>query len=114
MVRTKLVFTAALILFATNVRSNVVLPYVISNGMLLHRGRAVPIWGKADPGEAITVRFGSQLKRTTAGRDGKWIVQLDPLRASGDAATLTVEANNKVELKDILVGEVWLVAGQSN
>ncbi len=95
-------------------RANVVLPDVLSSGMVLQRDQKVPIWGKADPGESITVTFAKQTKKTTADKDGKWLVRLNPLKANATPATLTVEGKNKLELKDILVGEVWLVAGQSN
>ena len=95
-------------------RANVVLPDVLSSGMVLQRDQKIPIWGKADPGEAITVTFGKQTKKTTADKDGKWLVRLNPLKANATPATLTVEGKNKLELNDILVGEVWLVAGQSN
>ena len=94
--------------------ANVSLPDVISDAMVLQRDRAVPIWGKADPGESVTVRFGNQTKTAVADAEGKWMVRLSPLRASATPATLVVEGRNKIELKDILVGEVWLVAGQSN
>ena len=110
----KLFALAALVISATVVQANVVLPDVISDGMVLQRERGIPIWGKADPGEAVTVRFNKQVKTTTADQSGKWIVRLDALRASAEPATLIIEAKNKIELKDILVGEVWLVAGQSN
>jgi sialate O-acetylesterase len=96
------------------VQADVVLPDVLSSGMVLQRDQKVPIWGKADPGESVTVKFGSQTKRTTAGKDGKWIVHLSPSHANATPAKLTVEGKNKLELNDILVGEVWLVAGQSN
>jgi sialate O-acetylesterase len=96
------------------VAADVVLPDVLSSGMVLQRDQKVPIWGKADPGESVTVKFGSQAKRTTADKDGKWLVHLSPLRANATPATLTIEGKNKLELNDILVGEVWLVAGQSN
>ncbi len=112
--KVKLLGFALLIVSATNVRANVVLPDVISGGMVLQRGQSIRIWGKADPGEAITVRFGKQLKSTTADQSGRWMVRLNALRASVEPTTLTIEGNNKLELKDILVGEVWLVAGQSN
>src|SRR5712692_9219656 len=82
--------------------------------MVLQRDRAVPIWGKADAGEVITVRFADQSKKTTTDRDGNWRVQLDPMRASATPAVMTVSGKNTIELKNILVGEVWLVAGQSN
>ncbi|PWT88272.1 MAG: sialate O-acetylesterase [Blastocatellia bacterium] len=94
--------------------ANVTLPDVISSSMVLQRERAVPIWGRADAGEVVTVHFGTQTKKITADKDGKWIVHLDPLRANASPARLTIEGHNKIEIEDILVGEVWLVAGQSN
>src|SRR6185503_3041384 len=95
-------------------RANVVLPDVISDAMVLQRDRAVPIWGKADPGESVTVKFGTQAKTAVAGADGKWIIRLRPMRSSATPQTMVVEGRNRIELKDILVGEVWLVSGQSN
>ena len=100
--------------FATVAHANVTLPDVISSGMVLQRDQAVPIWGKADPGEAVSVRFNGQVKTTTAGADGRWMIRLQRLKATAKSAVLIVEGKNKIELQDILVGEVWLVAGQSN
>jgi sialate O-acetylesterase len=99
---------------ALTAAANVTLPDVISDAMVLQRDRAVPIWGKADPGESVTVKFGNQAKTAVAGSDGKWIIRLSPMRASATPQTLIIEGRNRVELKDILVGEVWLVSGQSN
>src|SRR5262245_62427248 len=96
------------------VRANVVLPDVITSSMVLQREQTVPVWGKADPGESVTVRFGNQTKTATADKDGKWVVHLSAMRASATPASMTIEGKNKIELTDILVGEVWLVAGQSN
>src|SRR5215210_5446541 len=104
----------ALLMPAARARADVVLPDVISGAMVLQRERAVPVWGKADPGEAVTVRFANQSKRTTADRDGKWRVDLEPMRANATPVTMTVSGRNTIELRDILVGEVWLLAGQSN
>jgi len=101
-------------LASVSVRANVALPDVISSGMVLQQGQKVPIWGKADPGEAITITFAGQKKRTVGDKDGKWLVRLNPLHANSTPATMSIEGNNKIELTDILVGEVWLVAGQSN
>jgi len=107
------VFTV-LLLTAMSVRANVSLPDVISDGMVLQQKQRVPIWGNADPGETVTVRFAGQSKKTTAFPDGKWIIKLDPLRANATPATMIISGKNTIELKNILVGEVWLVAGQSN
>jgi sialate O-acetylesterase len=94
--------------------ANVSLPDVLSDGMVLQRERAVPIWGKADAGEVVTVRFANQSKQATADATGNWRVNLSPLKASSTPATITIAGKNSIELKNILVGEVWLVAGQSN
>ena len=99
---------------ATGVRANVSLPDVIGDGMVLQQKQRVPIWGTADPGETVTVRFAGQSKKTTAAPDGKWFVKLGPLSANAMPATLTISGKNTIELTNILVGEVWLVAGQSN
>ena len=99
---------------AITAAANVTLPDVISDAMVLQRDRAVPIWGKADPGESVTVKFGNQSRTAVAGGDGKWTIRLSPMRASAAPQTMVVEGRNRIELKDILVGEVWLVSGQSN
>ena len=98
----------------TVVSANVTVPDVLSSGMVVQRDKRVPIWGKAEPGESISVKFGRQSQQTVANKEGKWVVYLKPLRANRTSAALTIEGKNKIELKDILVGEVWLVAGQSN
>lgn len=111
----KIFLLVGLVLFAAVcVQADVVLPDVISSGMVLQRDARASIWGKADPGESVSITFGKQTKKTTADKDGKWVIKLNSMRASATPATLTIEGRNKIELKDILVGEVWLVSGQSN
>ena len=105
---------AILLLAATNIRANVSLPDVIGEGMVLQQKQKVPIWGNADSGEAVTVRFAGQAKKTTAAANGKWLIKLDPLSANATPATMIISGKNAIELTNILVGEVWLVAGQSN
>lgn len=94
--------------------SAVRLPEVLGDAMVLQQKRIVPIWGWANAGESVTVRFGKQTKNVVADANGKWRVDLKNLEASFTPQTLTVEGTNKIELKNILVGEVWLVSGQSN
>ena len=93
--------------------ADVKLPAVLSDAMVLQQQQPVPIWGWADEGEKVSVTFGGQTQETTA-KDGKWKVMLTPLTASDKGAELTVTGKNKVTLKNILVGEVWLCSGQSN
>jgi sialate O-acetylesterase len=108
-------FVILLVGFCTaGVRANVALPDVISDGMVLQQNQKAPIWGKADPGESVTVRFAGQSKSTTAGSDGEWLIKLDPMKANAAPAIMTISGRNTIDLKNILIGEVWLVAGQSN
>jgi sialate O-acetylesterase len=79
--------------------------------MVLQRGMPVPIWGWAKADEHVVVEFAGQRKETVAGRDGKWTVRLDPLRASSEGRALTI---GDKRFSDVLVGEVWICSGQSN
>ncbi len=83
---------------------------------ILQRGMKVPIWGWSKPGTKVSVQFVGQRKSGVAGKDGKWMVWLDPLKASFTPAQMVInEAGGKSEtLADLLVGEVWLASGQSN
>lgn len=85
---------------------------LIGEHMVLQQGIKAPLWGSADEGEKVTVRFQDQEVSTTA-RDGKWRVELDKLRPGGPFP-MTITGKNTIQLKDVLVGEVWLCAGQSN
>jgi sialate O-acetylesterase len=89
---------------------------VLSDHMVLQRDKPVAIWGWADPGESVTVSFAGQSKSAIAATDGKWSLRLDALTASAEPRTLlaTGKDGRKVEVKDVLVGEVWLGSGQSN
>lgn len=100
-------------IFVSALHAEVALPPVISDHMVLQRDMAAPIWGTAAAGEEVTVSIAGQTKKTTAGADGKWEVRLDPLQVA-EGLTLTVQGTNKIELKDVMVGEVWLGSGQSN
>lgn len=84
---------------------------------VLQRGYPVPVWGFAGPGEDVTVRFAGQSHRTTADSAGRWEVRLNPLKASFDPQALQLfgaDGSLIQELSDVLVGEVWVLAGQSN
>ncbi|MGE0374037.1 MAG: sialate O-acetylesterase [Planctomycetaceae bacterium] len=90
------------------------LPSVFGSRMVLQRDMAVPVWGWADAGEKVTVKFRDQTQTATANSEGRWSVKLEPLGV-GDAAPLTVTGKQgKIELTDVLVGEVWVCSGQSN
>jgi sialate O-acetylesterase len=86
---------------------------LISDGAVLQRGIRVPIWGTAGAGERVTVRLRGQKASTVARPDGSWMVWLKPMKAGGPL-TMTIAGSNKVEVKNLLVGEVWVASGQSN
>ncbi|MFO7937740.1 MAG: sialate O-acetylesterase [Kiritimatiellia bacterium] len=107
------VFTVFLSLTAT-LYAKVKLPSVFSSGMVLQQGQNIPVWGQADPGEAVTVTFAGQSSKATADKNGKWTLELKPLKASAKPAVFTVKGYDTVTFRDVLVGEVWFCSGQSN
>ena len=101
-----------------------------TDGAILQRGMSVPVWGRVAPragvtgapsfeGRKVKVSFAGQEKTAAVGADGKWKVVLDPMTASKESRTmkvceLGVEHGEELEIKDVLVGEVWFASGQSN
>ncbi|EIP98173.1 protein of unknown function (DUF303) [Opitutaceae bacterium TAV1] len=82
---------------------------------VLQRGKPVPVWGTAGPGERVTVRYGTQVAQAQADAAGRWQAMLPPLKDTGPAQDLLFEsADGRTVSRDVLVGDVWLCAGQSN
>lgn len=97
------------------VLGDVRLPSIISDNMVLQQKSDVRIWGWADPGEKVDVTPGWEGKPASAvaDEDGKWLVRIRTPE-SGGPHTLVVKGKNTIEVKNVLVGEVWLGSGQSN
>src|SRR5687767_7937578 len=93
--------------------AEVQLPGIISDHMLLQRDVPARIFGKAEPGEAVSVAFRGQTAQTVADLLGRWEVWLKPL-APGPGADMTIRGANVITVTDVLVGDVWLGSGQSN
>ena len=86
-----------------------------SDGAVLQRGMKVPVWGSAAPGAEVTVTFAGQTLSARADAAGAWRVDLQPMDASCEGRTLRAASGAcAAEASDILVGEVWFCAGQSN
>lgn len=98
-------------IFTSLLLATVQLASPFSDHMVLQRERQVPVWGFGTPGEAVSVEFAGQRLETTVGADGRWRVNLTPMAASKEGRTLKAGG---IEVRDVLVGEVWLCAGQSN
>ncbi|MFM8709264.1 MAG: sialate O-acetylesterase, partial [Planctomycetia bacterium] len=111
---TALLAAASLSLSGTVAHADVALNNMFGDHMVLQQGIRNKVWGKADPGEAVTVTLGGQTHSTTAGADGSWHLLLDPVQEYGGPHTLTVKGKNTVTFSDVLIGEVWVCAGQSN
>ena len=95
------------------VHAEVRLPALFSDHAVLQREAEVPVWGWAAAGEEVKVSVAGQSASAKTGADGRWMVKLKGL-AAGGPHSLTVQGSNTIEVKDVLVGEVWLGSGQSN
>lgn len=101
-----LFFLAAICSFHAKVR----LPALVSDGMILQRNQDLKIWGYADVGEKITIKFINKAYHATADQNGNWTLMLPKLNAGGPYTMMI----NEITLKDILIGDVWVASGQSN
>jgi len=113
--RTSCICVVGIILaaLAPAARSQVGLPAMFSDHMVLQREMRVPVWGTAAPDEKVSVAICGQTQTATADKDGKWAVKLEPLKAGGPHE-MVVSGTNTVTIKDVLVGDVWVGSGQSN
>ncbi|WP_430438151.1 sialate O-acetylesterase [Pontibacter chitinilyticus] len=111
LIRMLLVWGAFLLTFTSF--GAVRLPQLVSDGMVLQRNAKTNIWGWADAGEKVTMKFKGKTYRATTGRDGKWHLTLKPMPAGGPY-TMEINGSNRITVKDILLGDVWLCSGQSN
>ena len=109
--------TPALILaasiFTAAAHAAVRLPALIGDNMVLQAEAKTNVWGWADPQEKVTVTFADKSAQTTAGADGKWSVKLENLK-SGTAGDMKIAGANAIDVKNVVVGEVWVASGQSN
>lgn len=106
-------FLLASLLSAGFSYTQVKLPGIFGDHMVLQRSQPVPVWGWSAPNEKLVVKFNRQVKETKADRNGKWRINLDP-EAAGGPYELSVQGKTSIVYHDVLVGEVWLCSGQSN
>ena len=97
--------------------AKITLPQLFQSGMVLQRGKPVPVWGKANAGEQVTVSWQKKQYAATADANGRWRVDLPKMKAGGPY-TLEVKGEGvdeeKLVFEDVMVGDVWLLSGQSN
>ena len=104
----------ALAICSPTLQAAVSLPHVFGDNMVLQSGQKVPVWGKADPGEKVTVSFAGQTVAAKADAKGAWRVDLKPLKVSATGAAFRVKGANELVFRNVVVGEVWFCSGQSN
>lgn len=90
------------------------LPFYFAPHMVLQRGKPIPFYGKANRGEKVTVSFNNVTKSATANDSGDWKIEFPQMKAGGPYTATIATADTTIVLNDILIGEVWLCAGQSN
>lgn len=105
-------FAAGFSLGMIPARADVVPAPLFCDHAVLQQGMSIPVWGTADDGETVAVTLAGNTASTVA-HDGKWSVRLAALPAGGPH-TLTITGKNRIDLADVLIGEVWVCGGQSN
>ena len=105
----------AIICVSSATNAEVRLPQLFHSGMVMQRGKPIPVWGWADKGELVTITFQKKSYTTTADDQGRWRIDLPKMKAGGPY-TLEVRGEKQEvrEITDILIGDVWLLSGQSN
>ena len=111
----KIIFLCATLFCLSAAEAKITMPQLFQSGMVMQRGKAIPVWGKADAGETVTIRFNKKEYTTTADTNGRWRVDLPKMKAGGPY-TLVVKGENgeESEISDVMIGDVWLLSGQSN
>jgi sialate O-acetylesterase len=87
--------------------------YLFSDNMVFQQGRAIPVWGTADPGGVVKVSLSGNRREAVVGRDGRWRVELPPVPYRGPHELCVFGADTLV-FYNVMMGEVWLCSGQSN
>ncbi|QEC51645.1 sialate O-acetylesterase [Anseongella ginsenosidimutans] len=111
--RAILLFLSLIIGAGFSSRADIRLPKLVGDNMVLQRDLPIHVWGWADPGEKIEITFHGKSYQATADAAGNWEATLKKMKAGGPYE-MVLSGNNRIELKNILVGDVWVCSGQSN
>lgn len=101
-------------MIASSASAEVKLPALFTDHMVVQRDQPLKVWGWADPSESVVVSIGNSKATAVADATGKWHLELPPMPANKSPSSLIIQGTNRIEIKDILVGEVWVCSGQSN
>ena len=110
----KIIYVIVLSIFMSiDLFSKIIPASLFTDNLVLQRNKEINIWGKAEPGEKVTVSFLNQSKQTVTDANNNWKIVLDPMIAGGPYE-MKITGENQIVLKNILIGEVWICSGQSN
>ena len=111
----KILLFFTIVMWATAAGAKIVLPGLFQKGMVLQRGKPIPVWGKAGAGETVTVKLLKKQYTTTADGSGRWRIDL-PSQKAGGPYIIEVKGDSQdvITLSDVYIGDVWLCSGQSN
>ena len=110
-----LIVLLAIICVSSTANAEVRLPQLFQSGMIMQRGKPIPVWGWAEKGEQVTITFQKKTYTTTADDQGRWRINLPKMKAGGPYVLVVKgERSEAKEITDILIGDVWLLSGQSN
>ena len=90
------------------------LPAIFGDNMVLQQGIRIPVWGFAEAGQEVTCHLDKQRKSALTDSTGVWRLNFDPLEAGGPYTLEAQAGHETIRFRNVLVGEVWLLAGQSN
>jgi sialate O-acetylesterase len=115
--RIYVLFFLLAVFFQKVCQAQISLPKIFGNDMVMQRDVKIPVWGNAAPGTNVTAMLGTAQATAKANKEGKWMVRFPKFNAGGPY-TLKIYETGKpdkaIELKGILIGDVWLASGQSN
>ena len=109
-----LLFTFSLLTIEKSITAEIRLPKIFGDGMVVQRDQPIKIWGWANNGENLTIRFNNQEVRTITDKMGKWLVTLKPMNYGGPFELKIAGKSETVIIDNILIGDVWICSGQSN
>ena len=111
----KLFVFCATLFCLSSIDAKITMPQLFQDGMVMQRGKLIPVWGKADAGETVTIRFNKKEYTTTADTSGRWRIDMPKMKAGGPYTLEVRDGKGETsEISDIMIGDVWLLSGQSN
>lgn len=109
----KIPFTILSLLLTAPLHAEITLPSLFSDNMVLQASAPAPVWGRAEPGETVTLSYSTQKKTAVTDPTGRWRLRLDPMPC-GVSGDMTIHGSSTITLSNVVVGEVWICSGQSN